>query len=101
VAPVNGAQLVRQYLALNGHPALGQGAATELPPPDEQAETTEGERRLTRSDWRMEGRLVACHVQVEDLGHAWSGGDAALPFNDAAPPDATALLGAFVRELGG
>jgi poly(hydroxyalkanoate) depolymerase family esterase len=100
VAPVNAAQLVRQSLALNGHPALGQGAATDLPPPDEQAESSEGERRLTRSDWRLNGRLVARHILVDGLGHAWSGGDAALPYNDAAPPDATALLGAFVREVG-
>jgi poly(3-hydroxybutyrate) depolymerase len=48
----------------------------------------------------LNGRLVARHILVDGLGHAWSGGDAALPYNDAAPPDATALLGAFVREVG-
>jgi hypothetical protein len=30
---------------------------------------------------------------VDNLGHAWSGGDAALAFNDGRPPDATAMLG--------
>jgi len=38
-------------------------------------------------------------VRVDGLGHAWSGGDAAFPYNDPGPPDATALLGVFVAEL--
>jgi poly(3-hydroxybutyrate) depolymerase len=98
VAPVNAAQLVRQYLALNGHPAAQAGDGAELPPPDSSVPTTADGRSVVASEWRSDSRLVARHVLVDGLGHAWSGGDAQYPYNDPAPPDATALLGAFVRE---
>ena len=53
---------------------------------------------MTTSEWRVAGRLVARHVLVDGLGHAWSGGDDKYPYNDPHAPDATALLGAFVRH---
>jgi poly(hydroxyalkanoate) depolymerase family esterase len=99
VAPVNAAQLVRQYLALNGHPAADAGADDALPPPDASAAATTPEARVvTTSEWRVAGRLVAQHVLVDKLGHAWSGGDGQYPYNDPHAPDATALLAAFVRH---
>ncbi len=99
VAPVNAAQLVRQYLALNGHPAAQAGGAAELPPPDALATTSADGRSIATAEWRSGERLLARHVLVDALNHAWSGGDARYPYNDAAPPDATALLRAFVREV--
>lgn len=99
VAPINAAQLVRQYLVLNGHPAASIGTDGELPPPDRAgvADTTEA-RRVTTSEWRIGNRVVARHVLVDGLGHAWSGGDDKYAYNDPHPPDATMLLGQFVRE---
>lgn len=38
-------------------------------------------------------QIVSC--EVAGLGHAWSGGDASVPFSDAQGPDASALLWAF------
>ena len=100
VAPVNAAQLVRQYLAFNGHPAAAEGAPATLPPADRSSvETTAAGRSVTTSEWSVGARLVARHVLVDTLGHAWSGGDASYPYNDENDPDATALLGAFVREV--
>jgi poly(hydroxyalkanoate) depolymerase family esterase len=99
VAPVNATQLVRQYLALNGHPAALTGTATELPPVDSAATATPEGRKVTTREWHRDGRLVARYVEVDALGHAWSGGDPAYPYNDPAPPDATALLGSFVGEV--
>jgi poly(hydroxyalkanoate) depolymerase family esterase len=99
VAPVNAAQLVRQYLALNGHPAGDQGASAELPLPDHvSVETLADARTVTTSDWRVGDHVVARHVLVDGLGHAWSGGDDKHPYHDPRAPDATALLGAFVRR---
>ena len=99
VAPVNAAQLVRQYLTLNAHPAASVGENDALPVPDraDSTATPEG-RTVTTSEWRSGGRLVARHVLVSELGHAWSGGDDHLPFNDPLPPDATALLSTFIGE---
>jgi poly(hydroxyalkanoate) depolymerase family esterase len=98
VDPVNAVQLVRQYLALNGHPAANAGKRDELPPPDSSAVAQEASRTVTTSEWRIDGRLVARHVLVAELGHAWSGGDDHYQYSDPRAPDATALLGAFVRE---
>jgi poly(3-hydroxybutyrate) depolymerase len=99
VAPVNAAQLVRQYLVLNAHPAGDSGAYDALPPPDYvNVETLPDGRIVTTSEWRVADRAVARHVLVGGLGHAWSGGDDRHPYNDPRAPDATALLAAFVRH---
>jgi poly(hydroxyalkanoate) depolymerase family esterase len=99
VAPVNAAQLVRQYLALNGHPAAETGARQELPEPDHVVvEALADARTVTTSQWRVDDRVVARHVLVDGLGHAWSGGDDRHRYNDPRAPDATTLLGAFVRR---
>ncbi len=99
VSPVNAAQLVRQYLALNGHPAADAGAYVDLPPPDRSDIATMPDAgTVTTSEWRVGGRLVVRHVLVDRLGHAWSGGDEKYPYNDPRPPDASAMLGAFIRH---
>lgn len=99
VPPINAVQLVRQYLALNAHPAATSGPSAELPPPDHAATTTTGDgRQVTTREWTSGSRLVARHVLIDGLGHAWSGGDDQYPYNDAHGPDATALLGTFVRS---
>ena len=98
VAPINAWQLVRQYLALNGHAAADNGRDDELPPADTAVVTTLDTRVVTTSEWRIAGRVVVRFVLVQGLGHAWSGGDDQYPYNDPHAPDATALLGAFIRD---
>jgi poly(3-hydroxybutyrate) depolymerase len=94
VAATNTTALVRQYLALNGFPA-----AVDLPPPTtEQQRTLPDGRSETVREWKRDGQLVARHVSVSGLGHAWSGGDATLAYNDAGAPDATAMVGAFLAD---
>jgi poly(hydroxyalkanoate) depolymerase family esterase len=98
VSPRNAAALVRQYLHLNGHPSAG-AAGSALPDADAETRTSlaNGRTEIVR-EWRSDGRLVARLVEVTGLGHAWSGGDAALAYNDAEAPDATALVGAFFAD---
>jgi poly(3-hydroxybutyrate) depolymerase len=55
-------------------------------------------RVATTREWRDGARVLVRYVEVTGLGHAWSGGDAQLEFNDAGMPDATALLGAFFAD---
>jgi poly(hydroxyalkanoate) depolymerase family esterase len=99
VADINAVQLVRQYLVLNNRLNAVDHPPAELPRPD--AETTvplaDG-RTLTRIDYRDGERVLVRLVRVPDLGHAWSGGDASLSYNDPRPPDATGLLAEFVVE---
>ena len=98
VAEINAIHLVRQFLALNGRD-LGAGPRDALPPPDGNAtETLPGGRSVTIAEYRDGKRVLAQRVRVAGLGHAWSGGDPAFPYNDAGPPDATVLLGRFVEE---
>ena len=92
VAAANARDVVRQFLALNGY-ALARAAAKELPEPDhENRVALAGARAVTTSDYRAGERMAVRLVLVKGLQHAWSGGDPAFPYNDARPPDATALL---------
>jgi poly(hydroxyalkanoate) depolymerase family esterase len=100
VSPGNAIALVRQYLTLNGHAAASAGTdRSGLPAVDTERRTElAGGRTQVVSEWRREGRLVARYVEIIGLGHAWSGGDPAFPYNDAGPPDATALIGDFFAD---
>ena len=99
VASINATQLTRQYLVLNRRLAPETLPRDELPAPD--AQTTEAfpdGRSMTVAEYREGERILVRLIRVAELGHAWSGGDAALPYNDPHAPDATGLLGAFVVE---
>jgi poly(3-hydroxybutyrate) depolymerase len=83
-------------LALNGVDVPG-GAATTLPPPDrDERDATDPAHVVRVREWSCDGRPLVRLVEVEGLGHAWSGGDTALPYNDAAAPDAAAMLGEWL-----
>jgi len=99
VAARNAAALARQYLALNGVPVPG-GAATTLPPPDHSGRDVVAPSRVVRTrEWSRDGRALVRVVEIEGLSHAWSGGDASLPYNDAALPDAAAMLAAWLEAV--
>jgi poly(hydroxyalkanoate) depolymerase family esterase len=101
VAPRHAAALVLQYLHFNGRAkaAVAEASGSDLPTADAETRTTlpNGRVEFVR-EWRSEGRLVARLVEVTGLGHAWSGGDSALAYNDAEAPDATALVGDFFAD---
>jgi poly(3-hydroxybutyrate) depolymerase len=100
VALRNARQLVRQYLVFNGRLEAQATPPDTLPPPDlETVQAVAPGRTATTIEYRDAGRTVVRMIQVDGLGHAWSGGDAAFPYNDPRPPDATALLAAFVAEV--
>lgn len=99
VAARNAAGLVRQYLALNGF-AVPESLHTALPAPDRDDYDRSDPSRVVRTRaWERDGRTLVRLDEVEHLAHGWSGGDAALPYNDPRPPDATAMLGEFVAGL--
>lgn len=99
VAPRHAEALVRQYLALNGI-EVPAGGETSLPPPFIDTRDATRIPHVTRTrEWHRNGVPVVKLVDVQSLGHAWSGGDASLPFNDALAPDATALVGAWLSAL--
>lgn len=50
------------------------------------------------TEFKAGARTAAQIVQIERLGHAWSGGDARQPFSDARGPDASRLAWAFIAR---
>jgi poly(hydroxyalkanoate) depolymerase family esterase len=96
VAARNAAALARQYLAFNGVD-VPPGSESTLPPADRDERDGADVRRMTRTrEWQRDGLPLVRLVEMDGLGHAWCGGDATLPFNQAGPPDATALLGEWL-----
>ena len=58
-----------------------------------------GQRHPMRvTDFTHAGQTRVTLCQVAHLGHAWSGGAPQLPFSDAAGPDASKLVWAFVAK---
>ncbi len=95
VAPRNATALVRQYLALNG--VAAEGIALPDAQNDHRGDGTRHRARLR--DWHDNEGLAARLVEIDGLGHAWSGGDASLPYNDAASPDAIRMILDWIRDI--
>lgn len=53
---------------------------------------------MTITAHKRQGRDVATLVEVETLGHAWSGGAAKKPYSDSRGPDASRLAWAFAQR---
>lgn len=93
VRPVNQEQLVRQAIRVNRLPPETVITVENIPA------SGAGARRRAHAyavhDYQVGQEIMLRVVQVEQLEHAWSGGDARLPYNDKAGPDASRLLLAF------
>ena len=98
VAERNAVEVLRQYLLFNGYPLPSDAARGGLPRSDASHTTTLSGRTICTDDYRAGGRLIARLIRVAELGHAWSGGDGDLAYNDARPPEATALFGDFFAQ---
>jgi poly(hydroxyalkanoate) depolymerase family esterase len=93
VHPRNAEQIVAQFGRLNGVPLDDPAPrGTSL---DDREGRVPGGYAWRRTDWRRGEAIVLRRLIVVGLGHAWSGGDPSLPFNDPAGPDAGAEIWAF------
>lgn len=68
--------------------------------PGEERRLQRGKRYPARViDYRRsDGRLAVTLCEIEGLGHAWSGGTASQAWSDAAGPDASRMVWAFVMR---
>jgi len=53
---------------------------------------------MTVTDYHRRGSTVATLVEVDRLGHAWSGGAAKQPFSDVQGPDASRMVWSFAAK---
>jgi poly(3-hydroxybutyrate) depolymerase len=92
----NAGLLVRQFLGWNGYfPDAPDWDSAALPPVDvSHLKTPYGHPYILR-DYGEPGRTPVRECEVIGMGHAWSGGDSALPYHDELGPDASALMVEF------
>lgn len=90
VASRNAEQLTAQFLYLNG---LVDAEGTPRLGTSREARSADA---LIR-DFSARGRRVVRVCHVPGLGHAWAGGDEAVPFHSRKGPDASALIWEFLR----
>jgi poly(hydroxyalkanoate) depolymerase family esterase len=94
VNPVNADQIVEQARL-----AAGNGASSR-PLVESPARRLTGARHAyVLRDYESGGRVVLRKILVEDLDHAWSGGDDRHAFNDPQGPDASRLIWDFVKDF--
>jgi poly(hydroxyalkanoate) depolymerase family esterase len=85
VRPINQIQLARQSLLLNG--------LADIPKITHNPRGRGDTRNAHRLHDFYNGRKLLLRVaQIEQLEHAWSGGDPALAFNAKAGPDASKMM---------
>jgi poly(hydroxyalkanoate) depolymerase family esterase len=91
VHPANAEQIEAQSLA-----AYSQAFPDNDTVTTRASEQSSAGRRYVVQEHVVRGRVIVCRIVVEGLGHAWSGGDARYPFNDAVGPDATSMIWRFL-----
>ena len=98
VAPLHATEIVRQVLAFAAFPDVAPAPAPLPPPTHEEVAMIDGRRTTTR-EWRTAARLLARLVLIDGLGHAWSGGDGSVGYNDPHAPAATDLMRSFMADV--
>ena len=95
VHPRNAEQIVRQFLR------FAEVLGTAPDPSSDAGEhyvTGEG-RSYRRRDYSRSDQVLLRSILIEGLGHAWSGGDERLRFNDPAQPDTSRLIWDFLSNF--
>jgi poly(hydroxyalkanoate) depolymerase family esterase len=99
VRPVNGGQVVSQWLATNRLALSGALDLDEGRPDRVDDGRSDGGLPYEVRTWNGRGgRPLVQHWQVSGLGHAWSGGSPAGSFTDPAGPSASSAMWAFLRQ---
>ena len=96
VAPINGDQVVRQWMQTN-HLASGGSYAPDFATP---GSITSGQaphgRAYTVQRWNdAQGKEIQAYWRVTGMGHAWSGGSYSGSYADPRGPDASLALYEF------
>ncbi len=90
----NGTALVKTW----EHLFEKEPSADALKRESKVVDACETSRGYTQTDLERAGLVVVRGMRIHGLAHAWSGGDAEFPFNDAKDPDASAMIWKFFEK---
>jgi poly(hydroxyalkanoate) depolymerase family esterase len=98
VCPVNGEHAARQWVVTN---ALAGGIDADERPATVREPAAPGGRASTRRTWTdAGGRTLVEQLEVDGLGHAWSGGAPGGSYTDPRGPSAAEAIWAFFDRAG-
>jgi poly(3-hydroxybutyrate) depolymerase len=99
VARVNADRVLQQSMAANRLAAPEAGDLDIARPTTTERGRVEGGHAYAHSQW-MDRRGVLMHerLEVDGLGHAWSGGAPGGSYTDPRGPDATAAIWRFFMQ---
>jgi poly(hydroxyalkanoate) depolymerase family esterase len=96
VAPVNGDQVVEQWLTFNRLATPDEFDGDPRRPSTTARDHPAGGNACTRRRWTdRHGAVLQEYVKVDGLGHAWSGGAPGGSYTDPRGPAASALIWDF------
>jgi poly(hydroxyalkanoate) depolymerase family esterase len=100
VAPANGEHAVRQWMATNRRASRGSYDPDLARPDATVRDDGGGGRPSTRRTWLdRDGRVVQEQIEVDGLGHAWSGGAAGGSYTDPGGPSAADAIHDFFARV--
>jgi poly(hydroxyalkanoate) depolymerase family esterase len=100
VCPVNGEQVLRQWMTTNALASAGSYAGDPGRPSEMTRERPDGGHAFTRRTWAdASGALVQEHVEIDGMGHAWSGGAVGGSYTDPRGPGAAELVWSFFERV--
>lgn len=98
VAPVNAVRVLQQSMAAN-HLAAPESDLDIASPTTTSRGRADGGHAYTRSQWTdRRGALMHELLEVDGLGHAWSGGAPGASYTDPRGPDATDAIWRFFAQ---
>jgi poly(hydroxyalkanoate) depolymerase family esterase len=102
VCPINGEHAVRQAMAANRLAGQDHAGLRFERPASRTRHRSDGGLAYTRTRWTdTDGRLVHEYLEVEGLGHAWSGGARGGSYTDPRGPSAAEAIWAFFAAVSG
>ena len=103
VPPINGDQVVQQWMQTNHLASQGLYVADFNNPTTTTSRQVQGGHAYTVSTWKDHtGKEVQQYWKIDGLAHAWSGGNPAVSYTDPRGPNASeAMYHFFMNHLMG